>query len=141
MSKFKAHGTTVSIGGTDIGGIINLTTPDESRGVAETTDSGSGGDRTFIDGLRDAGEMTIDVRWDPDDTGQGALDTNYEASGSSATEEVIITLPSAATSASGSQTLTFDAIVTGRSSDLDAIADETADRSYTLKVTGSVTIA
>jgi len=45
MSKYLPHGTTVTIGSVAIGGLISVGVPDRSRGEAETTDTGDGGDR------------------------------------------------------------------------------------------------
>lgn len=137
---YLPHGTTASVGGSDVGGLIAVSVPDRSKGEAETTDTGSGGDRSYIPGLREGGSVELTFRHDPDDAGQTALETNYDAD--DATVEIIITLPASATSASGSRTYTFDAFVTTPpSGELDLIGDEAAEQSATLKVAGPVTIA
>lgn len=136
MSKFIAHGTTVSIGGTDIGGLTSLSVPDRQKGEAESTDSSSAGDREFLPGLRDGGTVEIEYRKNVEDAGQQALETNYEADDS--IEEVVITLPGTAASTSP-VTYTFDAFVTNISADLALESDETAMETATLKVTGGVT--
>lgn len=139
MSKYLPHGTTASIGGESIGGLIGVTLPTRTKGSAETTDTGSGGDRTHIPAIRDGDSIELTMRHDPDDTGQQALDSNYDAD---ANEEVIITLPSTATSASGSKTYTFDGHVTqAPGGDQDLVADDAAEVTSTIKVSGTVTIA
>lgn len=142
MAKFVPHGTTVSIGGQTIGGLIGVQVPPRTRGEAEVTDTDSNFDREWLPALRDGDSLELTFRYDPDDTGQQQLRTNYEAAPGSAQAEVIITLPSRATSASGSETFTFDAFPTvAPSGDLDLVADEAADFSCTLKVDGGVTVA
>src|SRR5512146_2227755 len=96
MSKYIAHGTTVKISGTRIGGLVSVSIPDRSRGEAETTDTDSTA-RQFIAGLRDSGSVEITVRHDPDDAGQNLIDANYNAAAGSEVVTFIITLPGAAT--------------------------------------------
>ena len=142
MSKYLPHGTTVTLGSVDIGGLISVSVPDRSKGEAETTDTGSGFDRAYIAGLREGGSIELTFRHDPDDTGQIALETNYDADGPAAIEEVVITLPSAATAATGSRTYTFDAFVTKPpTGDLGLTDDEAAEQSATLKVATAVSVA
>ena len=142
MSKYLPHGTTVTIGSQLIGGLISVSIPDRSKGEAEITDSDSGGDREWIAGLRDGGNVEITMRHDPDDLGQIALETNYNAIGGAEVEEIVITLPAAATALTGSQTYTFDAFVTAAlHGDLGLEADEAAEQTATLRVDGAVTIA
>lgn len=142
MSKYLPHGTQVSIGGQAIGGLIAVGPPERSRGEAETTDTDSGGDREWFPALREGGSIELTFRHDPDDAGQQQLDTNYAASGAAAIEEIIITLPTSATSASGSQTYTFDGFVTAPpQGELGLVEDEVAEQTATIKVDGAVTIA
>jgi hypothetical protein len=142
MPHYLPHGTTVSCNSVDIGGITSISIPDRTRGEAETTDTDSGGDREYIVGLREAGTVDISFRHDPDDSGQQELDTQYDAAAGSAIIEFVITLPDAATSASGSQTYTFDGFVqTAPSGDLNTADDEAAELSATIRVSGAVTIA
>lgn len=142
MSKYLPHGTTVSIGGQDIGGLIAVGPPERSRGEAETTDTGSGGDREWFPALREGGSFEMTFRHNPDDAGQQQLDTNYGKDGANAIVEFIITLPSGATSGSGGQTYTFDGFVTAPpQGELGLVDDEVAEQTATVKVDGAVTIA
>ena len=142
MAKYLPHGTTVSIGGTAIGGLIAVAIPERTKGEAETTDSDSSGDREYFPGIREGGTVELTFRHDPDDAGQTQLETNYDADGSSAIEEIIITLPSSATTASGGRTYTFDGFVTNPpQGELGLVDDEVGEQTSTIKVDGKVTIA
>ncbi len=142
MSKYLPHGTTVSIGSVPVGGLVSVGVPDRSRGEAETTDTDSGFDRSYIAGLREGGVVELTFRHDPDDAGQVALETNYDADGATAIEEIIITLPDVGTSSSGGRTYTFDGFVTTPpTGDLGLVDDEAAEQSATIKVATAVTIA
>ena len=142
MSEYLPHGTTFQIGSTLVGGLIGVGVPDRTRGEAETTDTNDSFDRKYIAGLREGGGVELTFRHDPDDAGQAALEANYGANGPSAIEQCVITLPAAATSASGSRTYTFDGFVTAApSGDLGLVDDEAAEQSATIKVAGAVTVA
>jgi len=43
--------------------VANITPPNRSRDAVEATTLGSGGDRVFIPGLRDGGEISIELRY------------------------------------------------------------------------------
>lgn len=140
--KFLPHGASVTFSSADVGGISDISTPTRTRGVAETTDNDSGGDREFVPGLRDGGDFSITVRWIPDDAGQAALISNAEASFASAVpEECVITLPDQATTDSTVTTITFDAFVTSIDGSLPQTDDSPAERTFNLKVTSAVTEA
>lgn len=140
MAKYLPHGTTVSFNAIPIGGLISVSIPDRSKGEAETTDSGSAGDRGYIAGLREGGHCNLTFRHDPTDTGQLQLETNYGLDGSGAVKSCVITLPTSAKSPA--RTYTFNAFVTTPpSGDLDLVGDDVAQQTATLKVAGPVTIA
>lgn len=144
MAHFLPHGTTVSIASQDIGGLIGVTPPARTRGEAETTDTDSSGDREYLPGLREGDSMELTMRYEPDDQGQQDLRTNYENAVGSSPVEFIITIPSGATSASGSETHTFDGFVTNppyAGDDQDLVADEVSEVTATIKVDGGVTVA
>lgn len=140
--KYLPHGTTVSIGGQEIGGLMAVSIPEQTRGEAETTDTNSGGDREYIPALRDAGQLELTFRHDPDDTGQQQLRTNHQADPSAAVVEFIVTLPSSATTASGSHTYTFDGfVVSAPNGELDLVGDDSAQQKSTVRVTSNITEA
>lgn len=140
MAKYLPHGTTFSIGGVVVGGLISVSIPDRSRGEAETTDSASAGDRSFIAGLRDGGKVTLTFRHDPTDVGQLALETNFGLDGSGAVKACIITLPT--TAKTPARTYTFNGFVTAPpAGELGLVDDTVAEQSATIRVAGSVVIA
>jgi len=135
MAKYLPHGTTFSIGGDEVGGLISVSIPDRSRGEAETTDTESTY-REFIAGMRDPGSVNLTFRHDPADTGQLALEANFEADGASALETCIITLPG------GSRTYTFTGYVSQPpSGDLGLADDAAAEQTCTIRVAGAVDIS
>lgn len=135
-------GTTFSINAKSVGGLITVGLPQQQRGVAETTDSASGFDRSFLPGLRDAGTVQLTMRYDPDDAGQLQLQANYAANGTAALVPCIVTLPNAATPSSGGETWTFNAFVTEPPrGDLAIVDDKVVEVTATLKISGVITIA
>lgn len=138
MSKYVAHGATVSINSKLIGGLISITIPERTRGEAEITDSDSS-DREFIAGLRDPGSMKLTFRHDPDDVGQRELDTNYNAAQGSEVVQFIINLPAGAGSLG---TYTFNGYVSQPpTGDLPLAEDTAAELTATIRVSGPVVIS
>jgi hypothetical protein len=138
--KFLPHGTTIMVNSVLVGGLISVSIPDRTRGEAEVTDTDSAFDREFIPGLRDGGSVNLSFRFDPEDTGQVELVTNFNASGTAAIVPVIIEIPAAAIS--GGQTFTFDGFVTAApSGDLALVDDSAAEQTATIRVAGPVAIA
>jgi hypothetical protein len=127
----------VSFNAIAIGGLTSVSIPERTKGEAETTDSGASFNRTFLPGLRDGGSVNLTFRHDPADAGQTQLETNYNADGSGAVKQCIITLPAPAT-----RTYTFSAFVTKPpTGDLPLVDDAVAEQSATVRVTGAVAIA
>ncbi|TVS15197.1 MAG: hypothetical protein EA417_13800 [Gammaproteobacteria bacterium] len=87
---FFPHGTTVTIDGVEIKGLLDVPVPSFSKTEVETTAHGDW-TRTFVPGLADAGTMTLPTRMIPDDAGQLALQANLEAEDDIA--EFVVTLP------------------------------------------------
>lgn len=125
-----AHGTTISFGGTNVGGIENIGLPEQSKDDVELTDHSSAGDREYVPGLREGGTVGLEGNNLPADAGQMALRANYDADGTDGA--VVITLPNGTT-------YTFDGYVNALGGDnpFDAEASFTAS----IKVTGAVTKA
>lgn len=140
MAKYLPHGTSFSINGQDVGGLISVGVPDQTRAEVETTDSDSGFDRTFLPGLRDGGTVALSFRHDPVDAGQLELETNFGLDGSGAVKQCVITLPAAAKAPA--RTYTFDGFVTKPpTGELALVDDNVAVQSATIRVAGPVTIA
>jgi len=142
MARYLPQGTTMSVNSKLVGGLVSIDTPKRKRGMAETTDSGSGSDREYIPGLREGGTITLTVRHDPDDVGQKEIQTNYETAGSGAVVSCVLTLPDVSTSGSGGPTYSFDAFVTEPlTGNLGLVDDKAAEQQAVLQITGAVTVA
>lgn len=142
MAKFLPMGTTFSINSKQVGGLITVGLPQQQRGTAETTDSASNFDRSFLPGIRDAGTVQLTMRYDPDDVGQLELQRNYSLNGSGAVVSCVITLPSTATPNSGGETWTFTAFVTEPPrGDMALTDDKVVEVTATLKLSGTIVIA
>ena len=125
-----AHGTTVTIGGTAIGGLFNIGLPEQSKEAVDMSDHESAGDMEFVGGLRDGGSIQLEMTViKPANAGQTALFTNFDADQTSA--EIVITLPG-----TGAPIFTFDAFVTSIGG--GAPHNDKATYTATLKVTGPV---
>lgn len=129
MGAARGIGTTFAKGVTNIGVLTNIKPPEKSADTVETTTlDSSNGYKTFIQGMRDGGEVTVQGYFDVTDSGQIAMDTAHDAG---TVDAYTITFPSGM----GSPTFTFNAVVTkfvvGESNLEDAVAFE-----VTLKVSG-----
>lgn len=101
----RALGTTISKGGTLIGGLTEINGVDMSADTIDvTTLDSTGGYRQFLAGFKDAGEVSISGFFAPGDAGQAAMITAF---GSGASDTFIITFPE-----SMGATWTFTGIVT-----------------------------
>ncbi len=137
MSRFQAHGTVVEFASATIGQITAITAPERSKGDVQITVGESEGDHEYLPGLREGGTCTIEMILDPDNTGQDALYTNYDADAD--IETCFITLPARATAGSETAIYRFRCYVNAEPTELPLVADDPATLSVTLKVTGAVT--
>ncbi|HSH45232.1 MAG TPA: phage tail tube protein [Longimicrobiales bacterium] len=128
-----AHGTTFTVGGDAVGGLTNISLPEQTKGEVDLTDHDSGGDVEFVGGLRDNGSVTLEGTNIPTDTGQQALRTNYEAD--SDVVACVIELPDGTTT--GTQ-YSFDGVVTGLGGENPY--DDKATFTATIRVSGAVTV-
>jgi predicted secreted protein len=126
-----AHGTTVTFGAATIGGITSVTPFDESRDSLETTVHSSLKVRSYIPGLQDGGDITIEGRLLTGDAGQIALKTNLDGG---APASLVVTYPGTA-----SNRFTVSAFVTGYSS--SAPFDDVGTFTCTLKCAGKVAVS
>lgn len=100
----KSLGTTISIGGTQIGVLTSVGSPEISADTIETTTLDVvDGYRTYIPGMMDGGEVPVVGYFDVSDSGQVAL---YNALNDKSLKTVIITFP-----ATIGATWTFSAMV------------------------------
>jgi hypothetical protein len=133
---FWAHGTTVQIDSTSIGGLTSVSFPQEEKDLVDITAHDSGGDREYVGGLRDGGTVDLAMRIRATDTGQQALWTNYGTNGTTLAE-FIITVPADPEVSDSSFTLTFDGFVLSRGGDLPF--DDAGEQTYSIKISGAVT--
>jgi predicted secreted protein len=141
MAKYAAFGTILRIGSTSGSGgtaVANVTSIDGPELSLETIDvtthDSTGGWRQFIGGLLDAGEVPLELVFDP------ALGTHRNASGgllhaliNRTTTEFTLVLPSSPT-----VSWYFNALVTAFQ--VQAPIDDKLPANVTLKITGNPTI-
>lgn len=122
------YGTTLTWNSQAVAEITNITPPSMSADTIDITNMAStNGFREFTAGLRDGGDVKIDVNFYPGDTnGQAAMYTDFVA-GTSRT--AVITLPAAM-----GATWTFTGIISAYES--EAPLDDKVSASITLKVSG-----
>ena len=126
MAAITANGTTVSVSGTAIGNLLSVSPT--SLSVA-TIDSTSMDDswRTFIGGLKDGGECTFEISYDPSLASHTSLESYIDGDN----HVILITW-------SDETTCTFNAIITSFSP--SANIDDKLNCSVGLKITGAVTL-
>ena len=105
--------------------IKDMSTPEESRETSEDSyiDETSGF-KEFVAGMKDAGEMSITLKWNEGDVGQVALNTAFEGDG---------TIFGQITFTTGAK-FTYYGVVTGRG--LEVPKNETITRTYKIKLSG-----
>jgi hypothetical protein len=141
MARYLPHGTTFSVNSQLVGGLTSISIPDRSRGEAEITDSNSAFDREYLPGLREGGSVELTFRHNPDDVGQGELETNFNTNGDSAIVSCVLTLPDASLAGGGSRKYTFQGFVTAPpNGDLNLADDEAAELSATIKVADAAVV-
>ncbi len=131
MPAISAHGSTVTFGSFNVGGLTSIGLPDQSKETVEVTAHDSGGWRERLPGLRDGGTVTLAGRVVPDDAGQQALDDNYNSG-----EVVGVVIESALDADSNNVTWSFDAYVSATGGTLPF--DEAAEINWTLQIDGEV---
>ena len=134
MAVFLGQGAIIKWNANTIGQVLSIDGPSMERAMIDTTnlstsqtvDSVAVKFRTFAAGFGDAGEVTVEVQFDHDDTAQGAMWDDFTAGTS---REVIITF-------SDSDTYTFNAFV--RSMSHSQALDEVNRSTIAFKITGAV---
>lgn len=123
-----------------VGEITSITLPSLSRDAIDATHTESeDGWREFIPGLKDAGEVTIEMNFVPPGSGGESPDSSSDVLIRSQFDRddltaCRITLPG---NASPSEVLTFNAIFTGY--EVEGPVDDKMTATLTLKVSGKVT--
>lgn len=128
MTTWTANGTTLAIdGGTAVVNLISVTAYNVSVATIDSTNMASTW-RESIGGLKDGGDCSFEIAYDPAGATHQALTTDIDG----ASHSVVITY-------SNSDTTSFNAIITGFS--VTAALDDKITASVTMKITGAVTFA
>jgi len=127
MGAVTANGTTISIDGgtTTIANVISITPIGVSVATIDSTDMDSTW-RTFIGGLKDGGECSVQISYDP----SAATHTAIESAIDGASKSIEITW-------SDASTMTFSAIINSFSPSV--AIDSALSASIGMKITGAVT--
>lgn len=136
MSNYAAYGTLLKLGGTTVAGVTNIGGPGLTLETIDVTNhSSTNAWREFVGGLKDGGEVSLDIVFDP------AAATHRNASGgllylltTRVSGSFSITFPD-----SGGTVWSFTAFVTSFEPS-GAVADGLT-ASVTLKITGAPTLA
>lgn len=131
MSDVHGHGTTLSIGGSSVGEVFNISGPSKTRATVDTTHFGSPDKTREYAALRfaDEGEATMDLKYNADGAADASrvLRASYKGS---EPEEVIIEL-------SNGDTFTCQGFVTALGTQTPV--DDKVTQSVTIKFTGKAT--
>jgi hypothetical protein len=66
MANYAAYGTLLKINGTTVAGVTNISGPNLTLETIDVTNhSSTSGWREFVAGLKDGGEVTFDIVYDP----------------------------------------------------------------------------
>lgn len=133
MAITVAAGTTIKQGSTAIGKLTSIGGLEISADTIDTTALDTvGGYRTFVQGWKDGGEVSLEGFFDKD-TGQSALLTSF---GSGASATYTITFPTGGNTTAGNWS--FSGIVTKLST--SAGLEDAVSFAATLKVSGAPTL-
>lgn len=131
--SIHAYGTKISFAGTDVANVTNIGGPGLSTDAIETTAHDSAGaDRTFIPGLKDAGELSLDINFDGDDVTHNAAAGVIKQYADRTVASWVLTFTDPLPT-----TATFNAFVTGL--DFAHPLDDVATAALTCKITGPIT--
>ena len=129
MAAIAAQGTTLKIvttaGAITISDVLSITAPSVSVTTIEASNLDSTW-KTFIGGLKDGGDLTFELAYDPSDSGHQQILADAGAG------ELACTV-----TWSDAKTTEFGAIITSLST--GAAMDDKLTLSATMKITGSVT--
>lgn len=129
----KFYRSTDNVTFTQISGLIDLEPPEITRETYETTlidnSDSANGYKTFAGALRDAGELSLNLAWDPDATGQQDLESDLSTD-SARYYRVLY---------SEGTTITFCAVLTGFGQAVPI--NDRITRSCKFKLSGPITVA
>jgi hypothetical protein len=129
----RTLGTTLTKGGTNIGSLTNISTPEKSADTIETTTLDiTDGYKTFMQGIKDGGEISVKGFFDTSDAGQMSIDAAFE---SGTLDTYIIAFP-----ATIGATFTFSGVIT-KFNPGEATVGDPMSFELTIKVSGKPTLA
>jgi predicted secreted protein len=116
-----------------IGAVADIQGPDKSREALESTTHDSPNKyREFEKGLKDGGEVTLDIRYDPGNSTHADLEADYEED--DRRDYQVVIRPGTA----GEKTIEFSALITGLSHAFPH--DDLMQLNVTIKISGKPTI-
>lgn len=116
-----------------IANVSDISGPDRSREAIETTAHDSPDQyREYVKGLKDGGEVTLTINYDPGDNSHSALDADFEEKDLRAYQVII--LPDEP----DEHTWAFNALITGLSDEFPH--DDKMARECTVKISGKPTL-
>ena len=127
-AKFKFGSTP-----TNVGEVISISGPNFERSSVDTTNLGTTSARTFVAGMFDPGEITLELNFDNNDAGQVLIEAAVASGAENAWE---IEFP--ATVAEGTDPLTFSGTCIVQSFSNNVAMDEAETASVTLKVVKAI---
>lgn len=122
------QGTTMSFDANAVGGLMSITGIGSGSATEIDVTTFASTAKEFVQGLRDFGSVSIELRRNQDDVGQAAM---FTAMASQLTKQVIITLPSSTLNVA-----TFQGFVQSLSTDLQA--DGAVTGTAVIRITGAV---
>ena len=126
-SGISAKGTALVVSGTTIAHVYSISGPSASKEGPEITDLSDNWRFFSGSGMRDAGEITLGLRYIPADTSHDGAQGLVKGFSTDSVQACVLTWPDAST-------FTFSGIMTGI--DISADLDSALDASVTFKVTG-----
>lgn len=129
-------GTSPGPAFTPVAEVNSISPPSLSRDIPDATHMASGDWREFIAGLKDGGEVTLDLNWLIESASHGSASGLLKLWNDGVTAEFRITFGK---SGSPAKTWTFGGIIQSYEGDLPV--DDKQALSVTIKVSGAVTFA
>jgi len=125
MGAVTSNGTTITVDSQLIGDVISIAAVSVAVATIDSTDLDSTW-RTFIGGIKDGGDCSFEIAYDPSDASHTALEADIDGG----SKDVSIAW-------SDATTCTFSAIITSFSP--SAAIDDKLTCSVGMKITGAVT--
>jgi len=127
MAAILSEGTTLNIGGA-VGQVTSLSIS-HSRDTIDVTNLATAGGKDFMGAKLYEAELTAEMQFQDDDTGQAAILDDFDGDGASDAQACVLTFSSG--------TFTFSGFVTAF--DVSGSLDNVVTASVTVKVTGDIT--